>query len=141
MGAPCKYSINNYSFTCYSIGKPISVKARFPLAVPTVQNDCFNQRFWFLSFTTLDVFAINSIICNPAKSSAQCNLTTREFINHIWNIKSPKSESELAHVVFSIKQILLWNFLCISLFWAALKLLYLWNRKVHFDGFFNRIQL
>ena len=41
-----------------------------------------------------------------------------------------------------IQQISVFNFFCISLFWAALQCLYLWNRKVNFhQGFQQNVVL
>ena len=46
-----------------------------------------------------------------------------------------QNDSELANIDFEMKQITAFIFLCMLLFWAALKRLHLWNHKVVFMRF------
>ena len=48
-----------------------------------------------------------------------------------------QNESELANIDFKIQSIITSNFLCIFMFWAALKCWYLLNQKSNFDGGFT----
>ena len=48
-----------------------------------------------------------------------------------------QNESELTNIDFQIEPIITFNFLCILLFFASLKWLYLWNRILNFDGGFQ----
>ena len=50
-----------------------------------------------------------------------------------------QNELELAIIDFEIQPIIALNSLCISLFWASLTLLYLWNLMINFDGGFSKI--
>ena len=48
-----------------------------------------------------------------------------------------QNESELADIDFQIEPITVFNFLCILLFLASLKGLYLWNQMLNFDRVFS----